>query len=225
MRHLPKLKCQHCGSTWFREAPLEQFETLESDKPKSRMRLSVLICLCGAPVPPKLGGVRGGRTANLEISAFMNNFDSTVAKMPAREDAESLLAEIQSGLVHKDQLLQVVAELKAVERRIGRWLGRAEGKKAGRHWEMPRRSAATSGRDQMVVALQRRSYTFRKARWLVGKFWKLMARLLRRGEAVDTPLGTFTVVRSPKPQVRRRFGKRQTVFSKPLRIRFRPREI
>jgi len=30
----------------------------------------------------------------------------------------------------------------------------------------------------MVIALQQRGFTFRKSRWLVGRFWKLMARLL-----------------------------------------------
>lgn len=225
MRALPKVTCQHCGSTWFREVPLDQFATLESTEPTSVMGLSVLVCLCGTPARPNLGGLRGGRTPNVEISTFMNNFESTAAQMLTRETAESLLVEIQSGLMRSSQVQQVVAEVKAVERQIGRCLSWADGKKPGRHWGMPQRSAATRGRDQMVLALQQQGFTFRESRRLVRQFWQLMARLLGRGEVVDTPIGTFQSVRTPEPQVRWRFGRRQIVFSKRTRIRFQPRAI
>lgn len=223
-RKLPKVKCEYCGSTWFREVPLEQFATMESEEPRSLMRLGVWVCLCGMAVWPNVGGVRGGRTAQREIHEFMNNFQRTTAQMPARGAAERLLAEIQSGLMTTSQKWQVLDELQAAERQIGRWLHWADGKgsKPGRHWGMPKRPAATNGRDQMVVALQQRGFTFRKSRWLVRTFWDLMADLLGSGEVIDTPIGTFAAVASPKRQVRRRFGRRQVLFARRKRIRFWP---
>jgi hypothetical protein len=207
---------------------LEQFEieTIWSEKPASRMRLGGYVCLCGMPRSPELGGFRAGATRR-EIAGFMDNFQRTVVQLLTAEAAERLRAKLQSGLLTKGELHKVLAECETVEREVGRWLRLAagNGSKAGRPWSMPKREAATSGRDQMVIALQQRGFTLRKSRWLVRRFWDLMAELIASGAVVDTPVGEFKAVAAPKKQVRWRFGKRQVLFAEPRRIKFRPHEI
>jgi hypothetical protein len=186
--------------------PLEQFAI--PGEPASKMRLAVLGCLCGMPVRPNIGGVRGG-TAQQEIREFMDNFQSTTAQLPTHADVARLVGKIQSTLIEKEKVREVLAALAEAERQIARCLRWAEGKAAqpGRLWRLPKRPPATRGRDQMVVALQQRGFKFRKARWLVRQFWKLIAELIRKGEVVEMPIGTLRAAESPKRQVRLRFGK------------------
>ena len=229
-RTLPKVTCEYCGSTWFRRAPVEQYQdTIWEEEAVSQVHLALYICLCGMPRTPQLGGVHAG-TAALEIDEFMENFQAvqnTEGVLMTKAAAERLLVDIQSALISKKTMREVLAEAAAAQRKLGRWLRieAGQGSKPGRPWSMPERKPATRGRDQMVVALQERGYTLRESRRLVRKFWGLMAELIRCGEVVDTPIGQFKAVTAPEPQVRRRFGKRQILFARRRRIKFRPYEI
>ena len=72
-RSIPFQTCLACGSTWFREATFHQWPAASSvgAMPMTPiMPQTMLVCLCGTPVPPSWGGVRGGKTANVEMAQF-----------------------------------------------------------------------------------------------------------------------------------------------------------
>ena len=58
-RTLPVQTCLACGSTWFREATFHQWPAASSAgaKPMTSMLQTMLVCLCGTPVPPRWGGI------------------------------------------------------------------------------------------------------------------------------------------------------------------------
>ena len=78
---------------------------------------------------------------------------------------------------------------------------------------------ASQGRDVLVIALQRRGLTVRKAQAAVKAFWEILAQGLR-SRYVETPLGIFDLVRRI-PRKRQRWGREQALYTQ-SRIRFRP---
>src|SRR5712691_11143028 len=74
----PLNTCRTCGGDWFREAEYYEFRREESLGPYWPTgadlvgRISIgpkplLICLCGSPRTPSIGGIRGGHTPNAEL--------------------------------------------------------------------------------------------------------------------------------------------------------------
>jgi hypothetical protein len=195
--------CSACGGEWFREASYYAFlpeEGLGSwdtwpdlTGQGSWIPMTVGVCLCGTRQPPNIGGVRGGRTPNLRLTNFLASLE--------RAQQEAL-----PGLVQR---------LKRTERAVGKQMNPGR----GRPWEMPQREPASQGRDTLVVALQRRGLTVRKARAAVKAFWEILAQGLR-SRYVETPLGIFDLVRRI-PRKRQRWGREQALYTQ-SRIRFRP---
>jgi hypothetical protein len=76
-RTIPFQACLACGSTWFREATFHQWPTTSSagGELMTMMPMTMLVCLCGTPVPPSWGGIRGGRTRNVEMAQFHDSLD------------------------------------------------------------------------------------------------------------------------------------------------------
>jgi hypothetical protein len=78
MREIPLKACPACGGDWFREIDFAAFipeERLRGFWPtwpnlvgqivESSVRR--LVCLCGRPMSPDIGGLRGGRTPNFGL--------------------------------------------------------------------------------------------------------------------------------------------------------------
>src|SRR5450432_3841887 len=96
VRELPIKTCLACGGTWFREVILDQFQTEDKEDITLRwgyeggristLPMTVLVCLCGTPFCPPIGGVRGGNTPNLEILRFNDSFERVEKVQRFRKD-------------------------------------------------------------------------------------------------------------------------------------------
>jgi hypothetical protein len=77
---IPITACAACGGTWFREKTFYAFvperqELLtlawECEPGRvSRMPMTILVCLCGTRLRPRMGGLRGGYTPTRSWRSF-----------------------------------------------------------------------------------------------------------------------------------------------------------
>src|SRR3954454_1645852 len=165
-RELPVRKCEACGGEFFRETTVHQWlqPTAKAlvrnpSGQLGRMSLTILVCLCGAPQPWKLGGLRGGRTPNGEISRFLDSFGVASAEAERRNDPASVLTAAEERLVKRKDLQAVSAALAEQERAVGRLLsGKHPTRRADNAcWRPPKRkNAARFGRDWLAIELQKR---------------------------------------------------------------------
>ena len=229
----PLKVCPACGGDWFREADYYRFlreETLRGSWPTwpvlvgqlGRGAMTLLVCLCGSPLAPDIGGVRGGRAFNTELIALLASLQKAREGLEEARRGDSVLAALRSvPLASPETFAPLATRLENVARRFARRMRSGP----GRPWRSPKRMPRARGRDQLVLAVEQRvGLTARKAREVVDQFWRLMARVIRRGEVVETPLGVFQAVAAPAPQKRERWGKDQIVYRRPRRIVFRPRQ-
>jgi nucleoid DNA-binding protein len=172
------------------------------------------VCLCGTPLTPETGGIRGGRTYDVEVSRLM----ASLEQGQELRDGNSVLAVAAQHLALPEEWEVLSARLKTVERKVGQQMRSGP----GRPWRLPTRMPDAKGRDQFVLALEKAGLTSRKAKAAVSTIWKSMIAALRRGEVVETPLGTFRVARGPKPRRRKRWGNQQVVNRRLWKIRFVP---
>jgi nucleoid DNA-binding protein len=78
-------------------------------------------------------------------------------------------------------------------------------------------------KDWLASELQKRGFAFRKAREIVTAIFGCMTDSLRRGEHVETPLGTFEWAFRTRPgQARVRFDREQILFRNYKRVVFVP---
>jgi nucleoid DNA-binding protein len=188
--------------------------------------MAVLVCVCGAPAEPVLGGIRGGHTPNVEMARFFEGF-KRLAHFVEHQTAETVGDFAAAGrFAPADALNQIPEKLQSLEKAIGRVLAARDPRRktlVGRHWKPPKRQPeAKSGRAWLAVELQKRGFAFRQARAAVKAIFDVMAEALRLGDDVETPLGTFEVVYAPREQTREHWGKTQTLFRNYKRVRFRP---
>jgi hypothetical protein len=243
-RELPVRKCALCGGEFFRETTLYQMLRPTAmplgrnpSGQLSEMSLTILVCLCGAPQRWDPGGVRAGRTPNVELCQFIESMEAGSAEVRKRDDPAPVRAAAEEKLVKREDLEAASAILSKHERAAGRLL-------SGKHprrkpdnacWRPPtRKPAARRGRDWLALELQKRGFEFRKARAVVNAILDSMAEALRRGEKVFTPLGTLLVqertpayervrpvVRHPLPRQGPVVKKAQTVHKVQKRVVFK----
>ena len=107
IREVPLRICSACGGTWFRVADFHAFSREEILGPfwdtwpelvgkNSQALMGVAICLCGTPHPPSLGGIRSGRTPNLELMRFMASLESAQQCLNEVRDDEALTRRVES---------------------------------------------------------------------------------------------------------------------------------
>ena len=183
--------------------------------PMTWMPQTMLVCLCGTPVLPKLGGIRGGKTVNVELDQFHQSLDR-VQDVLASRHREAVKQKALEDTVPRQSVAVFHTALAGVERTLGRMQARitSKGKAVrGRTWQVPRRQAPKStGREYLALELQKRGFTFRKARQVVDAIWESIKEALQRGEKVETPLGRFEVKERPKPRKRWRWDKLQRLY-------------
>jgi nucleoid DNA-binding protein len=158
----------------------------------------------------------------VEASAWAESIHKAVGWLSERQHIETWAGSAQFATVAERD--GAATGLHCLEKQIGRLLARTDEKRdstRGRTWSLPRRRPAEGSRDQWVVALQERGFSFRQARKLVQVIWQVITDALRRGESVETPLGIFRVVSSPPLQTRFRRGRLQTLFRNRRRILFK----
>ena len=98
--------CEHCGGTHFYQAEFRQYAVGHYASspggdlhPIGGMPQVILICICGWPKSPNIGGIRGGRTASGEIANFLDSLKKAQAflgKNPVdafREEVGSIVHE------------------------------------------------------------------------------------------------------------------------------------
>ena len=94
-----------CGGDWFREADPYEFlreVTLGSMWPTWRalvgqlsiQPMTLLVCLCGSPLAPRIGGVPGGHTFNSELAALLDSFSKVLDRLEDLRTGRSILAGI-----------------------------------------------------------------------------------------------------------------------------------
>ena len=173
------------------------------------------ICLCGSPWVPLIGGVRAGRTPHVLLGHFMESLESA-----RQENDYAAISSAAAGeLARQDAFEALRSRVKALERAVARY--RRPGR--GRPWALPRRPAASQGRNQLVLAIEQRGFTARQAKKAVAAFWDAMGRGLKLEGFVQTPLGVFRVkLKQRKPQQRQRFGRQQVLYRLPRIIVFKP---
>ena len=208
-KHFPLQLCPACGSTWFRKSGIEQYSP--AGVVISRVHMEVLVCLCGAPLKPELGGMPESTAVAQELSAFFESLGQAAAHIGECHNREAVAAMVADKLMRREKLEEIAAEVSRLEREIGRVLARTDERKStrGRRWRMPTRKPATHGqdvlvRDTLVLALQEHGFRFRQARQIVSCLLEAITSALRRGEEVETPIGTFTPGDAPPEQKRRR---------------------
>src|SRR5215471_3053647 len=94
VRRLPIKTCLACGGTWFRQVvvdwprPPGQQDAAGGIPIRMivHMPMTVLVCLCGTPFRPPIGGIRGGHTPNAEINHFFRSFESAERLNGFRKD-------------------------------------------------------------------------------------------------------------------------------------------
>ena len=225
---LPVRVCPACQGIWFREATLNAFGRGPygaAPEPVSRMPMTVLICLCGTPFRPPIGGLRGGRTPNLELSQFLQNLNRAEGYQKSCHDLSRHAQQAAQHFATREGLQQVWIRAANVEQQIGRVLAsRGARSRHGRHWRMPKRQACTKskGRDWLAVAVQKCGLTFDEARAVVGALFDAVTQRLQAGESVATPLGEFFVEPRGEPYFRIRWGKLQKMNRKAKRVVFHP---
>jgi nucleoid DNA-binding protein len=232
----PIAACLACGGTYFREATFHEFlpETLEyltlawdcEPGQISRMPMTILICLCGSPLRPRLSGMRWGYTPNRELGQFFESVDCAERYERLRHDPAPPEQEVAQELVAKDRLLELRLVAAGLEKQIGRLLAPRDEHhiKPGGHWRQPQRKPPTKakGRDWLVVELQKSGLTFDEARAAVSAIFDSITTSLKRGEPVETPLGEFRFAKRTKPYARFRLGKLQMLHRKHHRVAFQP---
>jgi hypothetical protein len=103
----PVKSCRVCGGTWFQEVVVQEFKpsgVRGVPAPISHMPLTLLVCLCGTPFRPTLGGVRGGRTPIGEIVSFFDSFANVERAQKQSRGIGQHEAEIAEALVPRGDL-------------------------------------------------------------------------------------------------------------------------
>jgi nucleoid DNA-binding protein len=187
------------------------------------MPQTMLVCLCGTPVLPKLGGIRGGRTVNVELDQFHQSLDR-VQDVLASRHREAVKQQAVEVSARRQSVEVFHTALARVERALGKLQARltSKGKARGRTWQVPRRQASSKslGRDHLALELQKRGFTFQQAGEVVDVIWDSIKKTLQRGEAVETPLGRFEVKDRPEPRKRWRWGKLQRLCRQRKKVVF-----
>ena len=156
--------------------PPDPGNTLNNLQPRIR------VCLCGAPYPPKLGGAcLGGRTPNVELSSLMKVFGELNSQFAWERDAHGVLKEcmLEEG-AEKGELVSAAARLRPLEVKALRQLrlqSPASVKGLRKPWKKIRREPEVRhGRDEQVLALQKKGFTYRMAREIVDVIVKSVWR-------------------------------------------------
>jgi hypothetical protein len=194
----------------------------------SHLQPRIRVCLCGAPFPLKLGGSSlGGRTPNVELSSLMKIFRKLNSDFEWERDANGQLKEcvLEEG-AEKGELVSAAARLRQIEVKVLRRLRRQSPASVNglrKPWKKIRREPEVRhGRDEQVVALQKKGFTYRMAREIVDAIVKACVEGLQRDKELGTPLGWFQAVPAPAVRQAVRFGKEVTLYKKSRRVKFTP---
>lgn len=211
--------CPHCGSEWFYERRFEGVDGVpDSDLTyllANRLGLPgrgshwVLICLCGMPQRPLIGGMRGGRSPNVSIGRFFEDFARTQRIDDVTKDKLTREAwkPIWEDLACLDKIFNDQLRRKRLRRQ------------AAENVPVSERTPAGSGKDLLVVAVQRCASTFDRARQAVAAIVEIWKSNLVELRPIETPLGWVGTRGAPYKRCEIRFGRLCELFFDHRRVR------
>jgi nucleoid DNA-binding protein len=237
MRKIPLNICQDCGGDWFREADYYEFlrEESLSSWPTwpdlvgqiNRGPMTLLVCLCGTPRAPSIGGVRGGRTPNVELAHLVDSLQNCQAWLKDHHDGDLVLAAAEAHLAKAESFQVLAGQMKDLEKLAGpRIAQQPPSRKSprGRYWAPSKRKPVSGDvltLDTLVIALQGIGFTARLAKKAVNAIFEAITEWLKDGGFAKTPLGVFKAVRRPPKRTLVRLGHLQNFNMQPQRIAFR----
>ena len=183
------MKCQACGSVWFRPA------TFRASYPQSRLKPPTLaLCLCGTPVIPQLSGIRPPAEQD-EVDRLFKALE-TVRSL-RQELADAIVADVSAGAALPDQIARLERSCQLILERL---LPVSPAVKRSR---LPHRVAATQGLDAIALELQRAGLlNFREAHQVVRAVRDLWKEALGNGEPIETPFGELSIRKMPSGRPR-----------------------
>jgi hypothetical protein len=105
--------CDKCGSTHFTAVSYFQYAVGHySSAPGGdlhqigEMPQTILVCICGEPKTPNIGGVRGGRTASGEIKGFLDSLKGAQAYRARLAEDVHAVVEASGAISTGDLVLQ-----------------------------------------------------------------------------------------------------------------------
>ena len=175
------MKCQACGSVWFRPA------TFRASYPQSRLKPPTLaICLCGTPVIPQLSGIRPPAEQD-EVDRLFKVLETVRSLRQELADAQ-VLPDVPAGATLPGQIARLE---RACQLLLERLLPEST---AVTPPKPPRRGAAANGIDTIALDLQRAGLlNFREAHQVVRAVRDLWKEALGNGESIETPFGELSI--------------------------------
>jgi nucleoid DNA-binding protein len=238
MREMPLNICPACGGDWFREADYYEVFREESVRPSwpppdlvgqiSMGPMTLLVCLCGTPLKPSIGGLRGGRTPNVELLKLFDSLRKSQACLQDHHDGDLVRAAAEEYLAKAESFQALAGQLQALEKLAGpRIAQQTPSRKSPRgcYWATPKRKPASGDvltQDTLVLALQGIGLTARVAKKAVKAIFDAIIRWLQDGGIATTPLGVFKTVRRPPEYTRVRLGRSMKFNTHPKRVVFLP---
>jgi len=235
-KSLPLVTCPFCGSTWFRVVDVNRYLPQEPTNPwelnqqrlLNRTHPRLLVCLCGAPRKPVVGGALSSQAIE-EVVSFKNGLAGALAEVKSsRRDFEEALKSWVENPLTEDRLDAAAARLRRAEEMVLWEQKKADPKEvvgARKPWkEIDREPEAQGalGRDDLVLALQEKGFTYRMARLLVKVILEECLLELRRRYELETPFGVLSIATAPKQREHGAFGRLVKTYKKNLWVRFRP---
>jgi hypothetical protein len=235
-KSLPLVTCPFCGSTWFREVAVNRYLPqepaypweLDEQEALNRTHPRLLVCLCGAPRKPVVGGALSSQAIE-EVVSFKNGLAGALAEIKSsRRDFEEALKSWVENPLTEDRLDAAAARLRRAEEMVLWEQKKADPKEvvgARKPWkEIDREPEAQGalGRDDLVLALQEKGFTYRMARLLVKVILEECLLELRRRYELETPFGVLSIATAPKQREHGAFGRLVKTYKKNLWVRFRP---
>ena len=184
--------CRGCQGAWFRKAGFDRYEFWQKLHlvAASAHSMSLLVCLCGRPQLPNLSGVRPP-TEDRETASVLEGIRVAGELAPARfveratEEWGCRNGTLRDLEALEEQLDRLEREFYSLVPRVMEFphFGRRRCR-GGRG-----RAPDSSGRDTLVVALQRYGVPFREAGKVIAAVIRIWTAALARGEAVELPGG------------------------------------
>jgi hypothetical protein len=164
-----------------------------------------------------------------EVVSFKNGLAGALAEIKSsRRDFEEALKSWVENPLTEDRLDAAAARLRRAEEMVLWEQKKADPKEvvgARKPWkEIDREPEAQGalGRDDLVLALQEKGFTYRMARLLVKVILEECLLELRRRYELETPFGVLSIATAPKQREHGAFGRLVKTYKKNLWVRFRP---
>jgi hypothetical protein len=237
-KSLPLATCPFCGSTWFREVAVNRYlpppapaypRDLHKQQLLSLTHPRRLVCLCGAPLRPVgVNRLIGGSAARMELRNFEKSLDGALAEIKSSRRDLDAAVERRVEDDQDDPFDAAAARLRRAEETVLWEQKKADPKElvgARKPWKKIDREpeAKTAlGRDDLVLALQEKGFTYRMARLLVKEILDACLLALTRDSELKTPFGKFRLAAAPEQREHRAFGRSVKTYTHERWIRFRP---